>query len=787
MNYSKQIILLSLALVLSFLETQAQSVAREWNELHLNGVRNDLARPTVTARNLWHTSAAMYDAWAAYSEVSETYFLGKTVDGFTIPFEGVTIPATETEIEEAREQAISYAAYRVLSHRYNNLPGNNEIAVNQAFNAKMAELGYSTVFTDTDYTNNGPAALGNYIAEQVIAFGLQDGSNEDDDYDNQYYESIYLTSPEVQPQFTEALVTNFDGNPSMKDPNRWQPLSLIINIDQLGNEIPLNDQEFLSPEWGNVTPFSLTEEDKVTYQRDGFDWNVYCDPSDPPYVDTLSAETGLSDPYKWGNALVVIWSALLDHQDGNMIDISPNNIGNVPSYPTNFDQFPDFYDLTTGLDTSEGYDVNPHTGDPYDEQFVPMGDYGRVLAEFWADGPDSETPPGHWFSILNYVSDNPLLEKRWEGEGPILSDLEWDVKTYFTMGATVHDCAIAAWSIKGYYDYVRPISAIRWMGDMGQCTDSLLPSYHPGGMPLVDGFIELVEVGDTILVGDSIIVDAGSEHLHKIKVKSWKGPDYLDEITASGTFADGVQDSTLAGVGWILTEDWWPYQRPSFVSPPFAGFVSGHSTYSRGAAEVMARMTGDEYFPGGMGIFDAPQDGFLVFENGPSQFLELQWAKYTDASDQCSLSRIFGGIHPPADDIPGRIIGKKIGEKTFELASEYLNPMPKILAIDIATPLINDAATANEFTIEATFNLDMDASSVPVLNFDQDVSQTLTLSTQEWTSPTTYLWTYTSTDANVDIESISVDITGGIDLNGETSEDFNAPEVLEIDTENPTV
>ncbi|MFK7757845.1 MAG: T9SS type A sorting domain-containing protein, partial [Flavobacteriales bacterium] len=47
--------------------------------------------------------------------------------------------------------------------------------------------------------------------------------------------------------------------------------------------------------------------------------------------------------------------------------------------------------------------------------------------------------------------------------------------------------------------------------------------------------------------------------------------------------------------------------------------------------------------------------------------------------------------------------------------------------------------------------------------------------------------TYTSTDANVDIESISVDITGGIDLNGETSEDFNAPEVLEIDTENPTV
>jgi len=277
MNYVKQILLFSLAFGIALINGHAQSVAREWNELNLNAIRSDLARPTVTARNLWHTSAAMYDAWAAYSEDAETYFLGKTVDGFTIPFEGVTIPATEIEIEEAREQAISYAAYRVLSHRYNNLPGNNEVAVNQAFNAKMAELGYSTAFTDTDYITNGPASLGNYIAEQVIAFGLQDGSFENDDYDNQYYESIYLIPPAVTPQNSEALVTQFDGNPTMKDPNRWQPLSLIVNVDQAGNLLPVNTPDFLSPEWGNVTPFSLTEDDRETYQRDGFDWNVYAD------------------------------------------------------------------------------------------------------------------------------------------------------------------------------------------------------------------------------------------------------------------------------------------------------------------------------------------------------------------------------------------------------------------------------------------------------------------------------------------------------------------------------
>lgn len=59
-------------------------------------------------------------------------------------------------------------------------------------------------------------------------------------------------------------------------------------------------------------------------------------------------------------------------------------------------------------------------------------------------------------------------------------------------------------------------------------------------------------------------------------------------------------------------------------------------------AEVMTLMTGDEYFPGGMATFNAAQNQYLVFEEGPSQNIQLQWATYRDASDQCSLSRIWG-------------------------------------------------------------------------------------------------------------------------------------------------
>ncbi len=53
--------------------------------------------------------------------------------------------------------------------------------------------------------------------------------------------------------------------------------------------------------------------------------------------------------------------------------------------------------------------------------------------------------------------------------------------------------------------------------------------------------------------------------------------------------------------------------------------------------------------------------------------MTLQWATYRDASDQTSLSRIWGGIHPPADDIPGRVIGEKIGIAAFHLAERYFS------------------------------------------------------------------------------------------------------------------
>ena len=611
------------------------SMARQWNEMLLESIRGDFARPTVHARNLWHSSMLMWDAWAVMEPTACPAFLGQDYAGFVAGFDGFT-PASD--IATARDEAIAYGMYRLLKHRFANAPQATNL--NTGYDVHMATLGYDIAFTSTDYSTGDGRALGNYLAEQLIAFGLQDGSNEPNGYVNTAYAPV-----------NPPLIVDLPGNETVVDMNRWQPLTLDLFIDQSGNAIPGETPPFLSPEWGQVTSWALNDADLTSYTRDGFEYKVYHDPGQPA-LHAMDG-SGTSDIYVDGHSMVALWSGMLDPTDGVMWDISPASIGIRSNYPTTLETYASLYDATNGGSPSPGHSVNPSTGAAYAPNMVPRGDYARVLAEFWADGPDSETPPGHWFTILNYVNDHPQLVKQFQGQGDILTDLEWDVKSYLALGSAMHDCAISAWGVKGWYDSSRPITAIRGMAEFGQSTDPGAANYHPGGLPLVAGSIETVEAGDPL-------AGAAGENVGKIKLWAWKGSSAINNV-----------DTEFAGVGWVLAESWEPYQRPSFVSPNFAGYVSGHSTFSRAAAEVLTAFTGDAYFPGGMGTFLAPANEFLVFEDGPSVDVELQWTTYRDASDECSLSRIYGGIHPYFDDVPGRLMGIEIGLDAFDRVTTF--------------------------------------------------------------------------------------------------------------------
>lgn len=157
-------ILLLMALLIAGCRSNDQkadrrSVARQWNEALLAAIRLDLARPTVHARNLFHASMAMYDAWAAFDNVAKPYLLGHSVGGFNCSFTGIDAPNLKQNAKQnAREEAISFAAYRLLSHRFVNSPG--AVESQAKFDALMSELGYKPEITSTDYAGGSPPRSG---------------------------------------------------------------------------------------------------------------------------------------------------------------------------------------------------------------------------------------------------------------------------------------------------------------------------------------------------------------------------------------------------------------------------------------------------------------------------------------------------------------------------------------------------------------------------------------------------------------------------------------------------
>jgi hypothetical protein len=80
-----------------------------------------------------------------------------------------------------------------------------------------------------------------------------------------------------------------------------------------------------------------------------------------------------------------------------------------------------------------------------------LTDRQKMITEYWADGPASETPPGHWNLFAQFVSrrDHHALDE--------------DVKLFFVLGNALLDVSIAVWDCKVAFDYVRPVTAVRFL------------------------------------------------------------------------------------------------------------------------------------------------------------------------------------------------------------------------------------------------------------------------------------------------------------------------------------
>lgn len=216
-----------------------------------------------------------------------------------------------------------------------------------------------------------------------------------------------------------------------------------------------------------------------------------------------------------------------------------------------------------------------------------LTDREKVIAEYWADGPGSVTPPGHWCRFAQFISARHHL------------GLDAEVKLFFVLTNALFDASIATWDAKRTYDSVRPITAIHFLF-------------------------------------------AGK------KIQAWGG--------------------AYKGTREIDGADWQPYLK---TTPPFPEYVSGHSTFSAAAAEVLRRFTGDDVF--GYTVHIKARSSRIEPGKVPAQDRVLSWSTFTNAADQAGMSRRYGGIHFKMGDLNGRNLGKLVATQAYEKALLYFN------------------------------------------------------------------------------------------------------------------
>ena len=151
---------------------------------------------------------------------------------------------------------------------------------------------------------------------------------------------------------------------------------------------------------------------------------------------------------------------------------------------------------------------------------------------------------------------------------------------------------------------------------------------------------------------DSVRPITAIRFLHKGKrIRAWAGP---------------YQGSTV-----IDGEQWLPYQPATFISPPFPEYVSGHSTFSAAAAQILRDFTGSDRFrhavvlaPGSSGI----EPGLT-----PRNTVVLEWQTFTEAADEAGMSRRYGGIHFEDGDLQGRALGRKTSTLAWAKCRAYFD------------------------------------------------------------------------------------------------------------------
>jgi Domain of unknown function (DUF6851)/VCPO second helical-bundle domain len=174
------------------------------------------------------------------------------------------------------------------------------------------------------------------------------------------------------------------------------------------------------------------------------DYTGYAPANDPMDIRVPFDPTSVHDPNAWQP---------LRYVDGNGNVVTPGFVGAQWPHVTTFALAPGSLRSTSGPARFGSAEYLAQARDLLDLS-ASLTDEQKTIAEYWADGPRSELPPGHWNLFAQFVS-------RRDHHGAHSHGIERDVKLFFALTNAISDAGCCAWDNKRAFNSVRPITAIR--------------------------------------------------------------------------------------------------------------------------------------------------------------------------------------------------------------------------------------------------------------------------------------------------------------------------------------
>lgn len=176
-------------------------------------------------------------------------------------------------------------------------------------------------------------------------------------------------------------------------------------------------------------------------------------------------------------------------------------------------------------------------------------------------------------------------------------------------------------------------------------------------------------------------------------IASWEAKLFYDSSRPITLVRYTRAGETLLGWGGpgrgtvsLSAEDWHPYSPANFVTPPFPGYVSGHSTVSGASARVLELFTGSDKF----GLKETWLVGSLTEPNIPCYLIQqvegqplppedlscevtIRLPTFSGTAEAAGFSRILGGFHIQADNIAGLELGRNVADHDWEVIRAHFN------------------------------------------------------------------------------------------------------------------